>query len=72
MELFEKTKESLKKKLNKNNSSIQAVLFVAIAIAGIAVALPTPEEVPVLTRSEIRDDFNQFSLSYSGNGLAGE
>lgn len=28
-------------------------------------------QVPVLTRSEIRDDFNQFALSYStANGIS--
>lgn len=34
---------------------------------GVAVAFP---QVPVLTRSEIRDDFNQFALSYSSPGMS--
>lgn len=39
-----------------------------MAIVGTVLAAP---QVPILTRSEIRDDFNQFSLSYStGDGQA--
>lgn len=35
---------------------------------GAAVAFP---QVPILTRSEIRDDFNQYALSYStANGIS--
>lgn len=37
------------------------------AFIGASVAFP---QVPVLTRSEIRDDFNQFALSYTGPGSA--
>lgn len=39
-----------------------------VAIVGVAVAFP---QVPVLTRSEIRDDFGQFALSFNtANGIA--
>lgn len=42
--------------------------LVIVAIVGVAIAFP---QAPVLTRSEIRDDFNQFALSYStGNGIS--
>lgn len=44
----------------------------AQAISGAQV-LPTirPTPVPTLSRTEVRDDFNQFALSYStGNGIA--
>lgn len=35
---------------------------------GVAIAFP---QSPILTRSEIRDDFNQFALSYStANGIS--
>lgn len=50
-------------------------VVVIVAIVGIVAALPAPQApggVPILTRSEIRDDFNQYSLSYSSaNGIAG-
>lgn len=51
---------------------MQSIAF--IAVLGVAMALPAPQSigvVPILTRSEIRDDFNQFALSYSSsNGIA--
>lgn len=45
--------------------SMQVILLVLLV--GASVAFP---QVPVLTRSEIRDDFNQFALSYSAPGSA--
>lgn len=46
-----------------------------VAIVGAAVALPAPDAplhvIPILTRSEVRDDAGQYALSYStGNGIA--
>ncbi|XP_055311110.1 larval cuticle protein 65Ag1-like [Sitodiplosis mosellana] len=38
-----------------------------VAIVGVAIAFP---QGPVITRSEIRDDFGQFGLSYSSEGQA--
>ncbi|XP_031635374.1 cuticle protein CP14.6-like [Contarinia nasturtii] len=43
---------------------IKITIIALVAILGIAMAFP---QDAVLTRSEIRDDFNQFALSYSSD-----
>lgn len=57
------------------NPTFPAVVAVPTVPTATAVptvsAVTTGPAVPVLTRSEIRDDFNQFALSYStANGIA--
>lgn len=54
------------KLFNRYKFCLQTLVFVALV--GAVVAFPN---APILTRSEIRDDFGQFALSYStANGIS--
>ena len=38
---------------------------------GVAMALPAPTVVPILQRTEVRDEAGQYALSYlTGDGIA--
>lgn len=54
--------------ININYNFCLQTIVAFVAILGVAIAFPQNE---VLSRSEIRDDFNQFALSYStSNGIS--